>query len=497
MVVAAGAVVRGEIPSHCVVAGVPARVVRRWLPERGWVDVRPEPVAGPPGRATARPGPLMNRAFVGVVGPADATASLERTAEEVGRLVAEAGAVLVCGGLGGVMAAACRGAAAGGGLTVGILPGDDRRSANPWVAVPVATGLGELRNGLVVRGSDVLVAVGGGYGTLSEVALALKIGRPVVGLGTWGLVRPDGTGDRAVTVATDPASAVEHAGGIGPRRRRPAAPGRILPSRPIRRSATTPGNSNEGEVGRIDGTVGSPEGGELPDGGLGAPGQPPPGPPVSRSPVANWQDREVRPTAGTVRPRPRRCGPPPTGPTSGAQTPSATRTAVSVNSRRRPGDGGRERLATRVDFRGIFVAGVSLLLLPACFLSYYSLQGATRSGVGVHATFTVLAQAFGSWRVVIPYLAALCVVIGVVNSLLPVAATGAVTVFVTLRVAVVAQLAVWIVAAVERTPTAPAGSAGGRGDLGGLGGHRRRRRRRARLAGLDGQADIHLSEAPG
>ncbi len=153
----------------------------------------------------------MDPAFVGVVGPADATASLERTAEEVGRLVAEAGAVLVCGGLGGVMAAACRGAAAGGGLTVGILPGDDRRSANPWVAVPVATGMGELRNGLVVRGSDVLVAVGGGYGTLSEVALALKLGRPVVGLGTWGLVRPDGTSDWAVTVATDPVSAVERA----------------------------------------------------------------------------------------------------------------------------------------------------------------------------------------------------------------------------------------------------------------------------------------------
>jgi uncharacterized protein (TIGR00725 family) len=151
----------------------------------------------------------MEGAFVGVVGPAEAAASLERTAEEVGRLVAVAGAVLVCGGLGGVMSAACRGAAAAGGLTVGILPGDDRRSANPWVAVPVATGMGELRNGLVVRASDVLVAVGGGYGTLSELALALKLGRPVVGLGTWGLVRPGGTTEGAVTAATDPASAVE------------------------------------------------------------------------------------------------------------------------------------------------------------------------------------------------------------------------------------------------------------------------------------------------
>lgn len=153
----------------------------------------------------------MARAFVGVVGSGAATPSLERTAEEVGRLLGRAGAVLVCGGLGGVMAAACRGATAAGGLTVGILPGTDRSAANPWVAVPVATGLGELRNGLVVRASDVLVAVGGGYGTLSEVGLALKLGRPVVGLGTWGLVRPDGSADPAVTVAGDPGSAVTEA----------------------------------------------------------------------------------------------------------------------------------------------------------------------------------------------------------------------------------------------------------------------------------------------
>ncbi len=208
-------------------------------------------------------------------------------------------------------------------------------------------------------------------------------------------------------------------------------------------------------MGRIDGTVGSPEGGELPDGGHGAPGQPPP---VSRPPVANWQD-----SGGSSRGRP--------GSTSASPVRTASyrtdlwgtdafrdQDAMSVSGRRRPGDGSRERLATRVDFRGIFVAGVSVLLLPACFLTYYSLQGATRSGVGVHATFTVVAQAFGSWRVVILYLAGLCVVIGVVNSLLPVAAAGAVTVFVALRLAVVAQLAVWIVAAVERTPTTPAGA---------------------------------------
>jgi uncharacterized protein (TIGR00725 family) len=91
----------------------------------------------------------------------------------------------VCGGLGGVMEAACRGARSGGGLTLGLLPGGDREEANGWVLVPVPTGLGEARNALVVQAADALVAVGGGWGTLSEIALALKLGRPVVGLDTW------------------------------------------------------------------------------------------------------------------------------------------------------------------------------------------------------------------------------------------------------------------------------------------------------------------------
>jgi uncharacterized protein (TIGR00725 family) len=106
-------------------------------------------------------------------------------AEDVGAGLAEFGAVVVTGGLGGVMEAACRGARSRRGRTVGILPGEDRGAANGWVEIAIATGLGELRNGLVVRAADALVAVGGGHGTLSEVALALKIGRPVVGLGTW------------------------------------------------------------------------------------------------------------------------------------------------------------------------------------------------------------------------------------------------------------------------------------------------------------------------
>jgi uncharacterized protein (TIGR00725 family) len=106
-------------------------------------------------------------------------------AEEVGRLLARRGAVLVCGGLGGVMEAACRGASREGGTTVGVLPGLDRGAANPFVSVAVATGLGEARNALVVRAADALIAVGGAYGTLSEIALALKAGKPVIGLGTW------------------------------------------------------------------------------------------------------------------------------------------------------------------------------------------------------------------------------------------------------------------------------------------------------------------------
>ena len=125
------------------------------------------------------------RAWIAIVGPGSAAVAELEAAEEAGAAVAEAGAGLVCGGLGGVMEAACRGARSRRGRTLGILPGDDRDAANGWVEIAVATGLGELRNGLVVRAADAVVAIGGGHGTLSEVALALKLGRPVVGLGTW------------------------------------------------------------------------------------------------------------------------------------------------------------------------------------------------------------------------------------------------------------------------------------------------------------------------
>jgi uncharacterized protein (TIGR00725 family) len=123
--------------------------------------------------------------YVAVVGPGEASSQELWLAEEIGAGLASLGAVVVTGGLGGVMEAACRGARSRRGRTLGILPGEDREAANGWVEIAVATGLGELRNGLVVRASDALVAVGGGHGTLSEVAFALKLGRPVVGLGTW------------------------------------------------------------------------------------------------------------------------------------------------------------------------------------------------------------------------------------------------------------------------------------------------------------------------
>jgi len=150
---------------------------------------------------------------VAVVGPGEAGAEELAGAEEVGRLLAEAGAVVVCGGRGGVMEAVCRGARSAGGLTLGILPGRDRSEANAYVEVALPTGLGEARNALVVRAADAVIAVGGAYGTLSEIALALKIGKPVVGLGTWELARA-GRADEGIVRAADPREAAETALGL-------------------------------------------------------------------------------------------------------------------------------------------------------------------------------------------------------------------------------------------------------------------------------------------
>lgn len=149
---------------------------------------------------------------VAVIGASNASPAQERAAEEVGRGLGAAGAVVINGGGGGVMAAASRGASSAGGVVVGILPGLDRRAANQWVAVALATGLGELRNGLIVRAVDAVVAVGGAYGTLSEIALALAADVAVVGLETWEI---DG-----VQAVQSPSAAVrralEIAGGASP-----------------------------------------------------------------------------------------------------------------------------------------------------------------------------------------------------------------------------------------------------------------------------------------
>lgn len=159
------------------------------------------------------------RIHVAVVGGGHADESECDQAARVGRALGEAGAVVVCGGLGGVMEAVCRGARDGGGLSIGILPGAERSAANAYVDVAVPTGMGEGRNMLVVRCADALVAVGGEYGTLSEVALALQAGIPVIGLGTWELSKRGRPVD-AVTVAQSPEEAADLAVRGALRRRR-------------------------------------------------------------------------------------------------------------------------------------------------------------------------------------------------------------------------------------------------------------------------------------
>ena len=130
--------------------------------------------------------------YIAVVGPSEAAEDICVTAEAVGTLLAEAGAVVVTGGLGGVMAAASRGAKSAGGSTLGLLPGRDRADANAWVDVVVPTGLGEGRNALVVRIADAVIAVGGSWGTLSETALAARTGTPVVTIRGWQVRDPTG-----------------------------------------------------------------------------------------------------------------------------------------------------------------------------------------------------------------------------------------------------------------------------------------------------------------
>jgi uncharacterized protein (TIGR00725 family) len=138
---------------------------------------------------------IRARVRIGVIGGARPEARFEKIAREVGRRIAQAGAVLVCGGLAGVMKAASHGAKEAGGLTIGILPGAQTSEANPYIDVPIATGLGYTRNSIVAMNADVLIAVDGEFGTLSEIAYGRIFGKPVIGLETWDVKGVERAGD--------------------------------------------------------------------------------------------------------------------------------------------------------------------------------------------------------------------------------------------------------------------------------------------------------------
>ncbi len=123
--------------------------------------------------------------FIGVIGGSECSQAIRKVAEAVGRGIAQRGDIVVCGGLTGVMEAVCRGAKTAHGLTVGILPGDDKTSANRYVDIPIVTGIGYARNIIVVKSSNGIIAIGGKYGTLSEIAFASSLGVPLVGISTW------------------------------------------------------------------------------------------------------------------------------------------------------------------------------------------------------------------------------------------------------------------------------------------------------------------------
>lgn len=143
----------------------------------------------------------MARRVIAVIGAGECDEATRARAREVGRLLAEAGCVVITGGLGGVMEAASEGAASAGGLVVGVVPGDDPDHANRHVDVPIATGIGDARNAVLANTAHAFVAVGGAYGTLSEIAFALKRGKRVVSLGSWDL-------DPAIARAGSPREAV-------------------------------------------------------------------------------------------------------------------------------------------------------------------------------------------------------------------------------------------------------------------------------------------------
>lgn len=153
---------------------------------------------------------MNKKKFIAVIGGSEPSTEETRLAESVGRELANRGAILVCGGLGGVMEAACKGTHSAGGITIGILPGDSRHAANPYVQIPIVTGIGYARNISVVKSAQAVIAIGGSYGTLSEISYALQSGIPVIGLNTWSLSR-NNQPDNSIILAQSPTEAVNRA----------------------------------------------------------------------------------------------------------------------------------------------------------------------------------------------------------------------------------------------------------------------------------------------
>jgi len=147
--------------------------------------------------------------YVGIIGTGEYEPETYKDAYEVGQLLAKRGAIIVCGGLGGVMEAACKGVSEVGGISIAFLPGLDKSEANPYVTYPLPTGLGEMRNLLIVRASEALIAIGGGFGTLSEIGFALKTGKKVVLLKSWECKDRERRFAASVIYARNPYEAVE------------------------------------------------------------------------------------------------------------------------------------------------------------------------------------------------------------------------------------------------------------------------------------------------
>jgi uncharacterized protein (TIGR00725 family) len=148
--------------------------------------------------------------LIGVIGGGKCSRSVARLAQEVGCELAEHGATVICGGLGGVMEAVCKGAKEAGGLTIGILPGNKQSDANPYVDIPIVTGMGEMRNVIIIKSAQAVIAIDGEYGTLSEIGHALKNGVSVIGLNTWSLSKAGKTDD-SIIIAEDAKDAVQKA----------------------------------------------------------------------------------------------------------------------------------------------------------------------------------------------------------------------------------------------------------------------------------------------